>query len=144
MGLFSSDGQFERFRAELRLDPAAPAGARVAAVIETSFFSLPWPGVGALLRGPTYFDCDHHPTASFSGDGEAMGDNGVMPIRGHVRLRGIQRPMTLLARVAARQGSTTAFTATGEIRRSDFGMTPDGVLISDVITLTIDVSLSTG
>lgn len=143
LGLFSSDGQFERFRAELNLDPAAPAGARVAATIETSHFSLAWPGVGDLLRGPRYFDVAQHPTASFSGQGEGVLEGGALAIHGRVRLRGIERPMTLLARVAERRGNSTAFTASAEIRRSDFGMTPDGALISDLITLTIDVRLAT-
>ncbi len=143
LGLFSSDGQFERFRAELELDPAAPATARVAATIETGFFALPWPGVGEMLRGPSYFDVAHHPTATFSGRGEGERADGAVAIVGRVRLRGVERPMTLLARVAGQQGNATAFTATGQIRRSDFGMTPDSTLISDLITLTIDVRLAT-
>ena len=142
LGLFSTDGQFERFRAELNLDPAAPAGARVGATIETGHFSLPWPGVGDMLRGPDYFDVARHPTASFTGQGGELAADGSLAIAGRVRLRGIERPMTLVARVVGRRGGSTAFTAAGQIRRSDFGMTPDGTLISDLITLTIDVRVA--
>lgn len=144
LGLFSSDGQFERFRAELELDPAAPATARVGATIETAHFSLPWPGVSDLLRGPSYFDVANHPTASFSGEGTGREEGGAIAIPGRLRLRGVERPATLLARVAGRGGGSIAFTATCQIRRSDFGMTPDGRLISDLITLTVDVRLTTG
>ena len=142
LGLFSSDGQFERFRAELSLDPDSPGDARVAATIETGHFSLPWPGVADMLRGPRYFDVGNHPTASFSGQATGAAADGTVPIAGQVRLRGIQRPMILLARVAGRRGGSVTFTANCEIRRSDFGMTPDAALISDVINLTVDVRVT--
>lgn len=142
LGLFSSSGQFDRFRAELDLDLTAPATARVGATIETGYFTLSLPGGSDMLRGPNYFDVAHHPTASFAGQGDGVVRDGQMTIQGRVRLRGIERPMTLLARIADRLGNSTAFTAAGEIRRSDFGMTPDGALISDLITLVIDVRLS--
>jgi polyisoprenoid-binding protein YceI len=33
------------------------------------------------------------------------------------------------------------FTAEGEIRRSEFGMTADRTLISDLITIAVDVTI---
>lgn len=146
LGMFSSSGRFERFRAELALETAAPSGAptraRVAATIETSHFSLPWPGVADMLRGPEYFDVAHHPTAMFAGQGDGLAADGSLAIAGRVRLRGIEQPMTLVARVTDRAHGSTAFTAAGELRRSDFGMAPDGRLISDLITLTIEVRVA--
>ena len=116
----------------------------MAATIETSHFSLPWPGVSDLLRGERYFDVAHHPTAQFSGQAGGAVADGRFALQGRVRLRGVERPMTLLARVTDRRGDTVGFSAAGEIRRSDFGMTPDATLISDVITLTVDVRLAAG
>jgi len=142
LGLFSSDGQFERFQASVELDPEDLGSARVGATIETGHFSLPLPGMGDTLRGPSYFDVANHPTATFSGQGQGMAGDGTVAIPGRIRLRGIERPMTLLARVARRQATGIAFSAATRLRRSDFGMTPDGALISDLITLSVDVTLA--
>ena len=145
MGLFSSHGSFERFRAALALDPAAPGNADVDVTIETGFVSLPWPGATDLLRSEAYFDVAQHPTARFVGRAEGVADQGAFPVRGLITVRGIQRPLVLQARLAARRreaaGEVAAFTAAGEILRSEFGMTADRTLISDRIMITVNVRI---
>lgn len=145
LGMFSSHGRFDRFRAELMLDPARPAEADVDVQIETGFVTLPWPGATDLLRSPTYFDVERFPQARFTGRAEGVADQGAFAVRGVIMLRGIERPLLLRARLAERRreprGEVARFTAEGEIRRSEFGMTADRTLISDVITIAVDVTI---
>jgi polyisoprenoid-binding protein YceI len=145
LGMFASHGKFDRFHADLALDPALPAQADVDVVIETGFVTLPWPGATDLLRGPRYFDVERFPQARFTGRAEGVADQGAFPVRGVITLRGIERPLLLRARLEERQrepsGDIARFTAEGEIRRSEFGMTADRTMISDVITLTVEVRI---
>lgn len=145
LGMFTSQGSFERFRAALALDPAAPGNADVDVTIETGFVSLPWPGATELLRGESYFDVERHPTARFTGRAEGVADRGAFPVRGQLTVRGITRDLVLAARLAERRreaaGEVAAFTASGEIRRSDYGMTADRAMISDRITLSVHVRI---
>jgi len=145
LGLFSSQGSFERFRAVLSLDPAAPGNADVDVVIETGHVSLPWPGATELLRGEQFFDVDRHPTARFTGRAEGVADRGSFPVRGQLMVRGVTRELVLSARLAERRreagGDVAAFTASGEIRRSEYGMISDQLMISDRITLTVNVRI---
>jgi len=145
LGMFSSYGRFDRFRADLMLDPARPAEADVDVQIETGFVTLPWPGATDLLRSPTYFDVQRFPQARFTGRAEGVADQGAFAVRGMMLLRGIERPLQLRARLAERRreprGEVARFTAEGEIRRSEFGMTADRTLISDLITVAVDVTI---
>ena len=145
LGMFSSHGRFDRFRANLMLDPARPAEADVDVQIETGFVTLPWPGATDLLRSPTYFDVERFPKARFTGRAEGVADQGAFAVRGVIMLRGIEQPLLLRARLAERRreprGEVARFTAEGEIRRSEFGMTADRTLISDRITIAVDVTI---
>ncbi len=145
MGMFASHGRFDRFRADLELDPARPAEADVDVRIETSFVTLPWPGATDLLRSPAYFDVERFPQARFTGRAEGVADQGAFAVRGMILIRGVERPLQLRARLAERRrearGDVARFTAEGEIRRSEFGMTADRTLISDLITIAVDVTI---
>ena len=142
LGLFTSQGQFERFQAVLTLDPGAPGTAQVAVIIETGFVSLPWPGATDLLRSEAYFDVARHPTARFAGQAAGISERGEFGIAGQLQVRGIEQPLTLTARLAERRGDMAAFTASGTIKRSDYGMTADRSVISDTVTLTVSVRLA--
>ncbi len=113
--------------------------------IETAHVTLPWPGATELLRSPSYFDVDRHPIARFSGRAEGVADRGTFPVIGRLSVRGVTRELVLAARLAERRreaaGDVAAFTASGEIMRSDYGMTADRTMISDSITLNVHVRI---
>lgn len=139
-GLLPFSGRFDRFEAALALDPAAPAGGEVSVSIQTAYLSVPLPGAADRLRGEPYFDVAHHPAARFTGRVEGSSAE-AFAIHGTLRLRGVERPLVMQGR-ARRQGAATAFAAAGELRRSEFGMVEDPMLISDRITLSVSVRLA--
>jgi polyisoprenoid-binding protein YceI len=145
LGLLSSTGRFERFSAILRLDPARPTSAEVSVEVQTGFVSLPYPGAEDLLRSPEFFDSERHPTARFRGRAEATGSAERFTMRGELTIRGITRPHVMEARLIERrregEQDIARFTASGTLRRSEFGMTADRLLISDSITLGVEVRL---
>jgi polyisoprenoid-binding protein YceI len=145
LGLLSSTGRFERFAAILRLDPARPTSAEVSVEVQTGFVTLPYPGAEDLLRSPDFFDSERHPTARFRGRAEAAGSAERFTLRGELTIRAITRPHVMEARLVERRREgmqeIARFTASGTLRRSEFGMTAERLLISDSITLGVEVRL---
>jgi polyisoprenoid-binding protein YceI len=145
LGLLSSTGRFERFRVALRLDPASPTSAMVDVEVQTGFVTLPYPGAEDLLRSPDFFDSERHPVARFRGHAEAAGSAERFLLRGDLTIRGISRPQTMEARLLERRSEggqeIARFTAAGTLRRSEFGMTAERLLVSEAITLGVEVRL---
>lgn len=142
LGLFTSQGQFDRFQATLLIDPTNPQTASVECVVETAEVSIPFPGATDLLRSEPYFDVARHPTARFSGQANGLNEAGGFPILGQLAVRGTTRPFRMMARLIERQGNVARFQAQGEMRRSEFGMVADRTLISDAIQLSVDVRIA--
>lgn len=142
LGLFTSQGQFDRFQATLLIDPANPQNASVECVVETAEVSIAFPGATDLLRSEAYFDVAHHPTARFAGEANGLTEAGGFPIAGQLAVRGITRPFRMTARLIERQGGVAHFQAEGDMLRGEFGMVADRVLISDAIRLSVDVRIT--
>ena len=153
-GLLSSTGKFERFEAQVALDPADPSQAEVAVAVQTGSIDLAWPGASELLRSPAYFDAEAHPVAVFRGraGGVARGNDPAerFRIEGELTLKGITRPMRMEARLlrrarSAAEGAETAeFSASGTLSRLEFGMVEDRTTISDQVRLDVQVRLLVG
>ena len=153
-GVLSSTGQFERFDAQVMLDPADPSQAEVAVAVQTRSIELAWPGATELLRSPAYFDAETHPVARFSGraSGVARGSDPAerFRIEGELTLKGITRPLLMEARLlrrgrnAAEGAEIAEFSASGTLNRLEFGMLEDRTAISDRVRLDVQVRLLVG
>lgn len=145
IGLVSSEGRFERFRATLRLTPERPTDAEVACEVETASATVPFPGAGDLLRSAAFFDAANHPTAQFAGTATGAGAAALFPVVGSLTVRAITQPLALDARLVdrAREGEAEVarFEATGRLSRAAFGMVTERFLISDEIGLTVRVRI---
>ena len=142
LGMFTSQGQFDRFQATLLIDPNNPQNASVECVVETAEVSIPFPGATDLLRSEAYFDVTRHPKARFAGAANGLTEAGGFPIAGELAVRGVTRPFRMTARLVERQAGVARFQAEGEMRRGEFGMVADRTLISDVIRLSVDVRIA--
>ena len=102
------------------------------------------------LRSADFFEVEAHPTWEFRSTA-VRADGDEFLVEGDLTIRGTTRPVTLRTEFegaatdpfgAARLGAT----ATTEISRKDFGLTwnaaleTGGVLVSDKVTITLDVS----
>lgn len=148
LGVLSSTGQFRDFTAELRIDPQSPLATRVAVTVRTAAISLSYPGAVELLRSPAFFDVERFPEATFSGAATGQGSLERFALAGELTIRGVTRPHHMEARLVERRrdealGRDVArFSATGALRRSEFGMTAELAAISDVIRLSVHVRLA--
>lgn len=146
-GMLSSSGQFEKFDAIVRLDPQRTGTAQVEVEVDTSSIALGYAGAVELLRSEAYFDTARHPKARFRGAATGAGEANRFPIMGVLVVKGIERPMTMQARLAGREREAgtgreiSTFEASGTMLRSEYGMVADPFTISDRITLGVTVRL---
>jgi polyisoprenoid-binding protein YceI len=96
-----------------------------------------------MLRGPDFFDTAHFPEVRFISAAIKGLDPGHFQVEGTLEIRGIKRPLTLDATLE-REHTDTAngteiadFSVTGTLRRSDYGMTAQRIMISDQVKLLI-------
>jgi polyisoprenoid-binding protein YceI len=147
LGVLSSTGRFEDFAGELLIDPDRPLTTRVEVTVKTAAVALAYPGAVDLLRSPAFFDVEKHPEATFDGAATGEGTLARFFLAGNLTIRGITRPHRMEARLLDRKvdpalGREVAdFSAAGDMKRSEFGMTADQAAISDTIRLAVRVRL---
>lgn len=147
LGVLSSTGRFEDFSAELLIDPDRPLATTVAVTVRTAAVALAYPGAVDLLRSPEFFDVAEYPEARFDGAATGQGSLDRFALAGNLTIRGVTRPYAMQARLlgrrrdAARGVDVADFSATGSMKRSEFGMTAEAAAISDTIGLSVRVSL---
>jgi len=145
-------GRFDDFAGTIRFDPDQVDRSSIAVTIQTASIDT---GIGARdthLRSADFFDTEHVPTATFHST-SVEGDGKRFVIRGELTIKGVTRPISLKANFQGRginpSGVQVAgFEAKGKLNRKDFGLNwnqaleSGGVLVSDEVTLTIDVQAS--
>lgn len=142
-GLFSSEGQFERFTGHLNLDLDQPQQTAFRFKIDATSVAVPWGPENAIVRGPDFFDVDRYPMISYVSTSVAPLADHHYAIAGVLQLRGVARPQPLEALLLNRTADklrhieTADFDVTGRLKRSDFGMVANQAIISDAVTLHI-------
>lgn len=126
----------------LVLDEAAPAASSVEVSFAIDGLNT---GVAALdehLKKPDFFDAAKYPTATFKSTKVDVTGKDTANVTGNLTIHGVTKPVTLAVKLnkigANMKGVKTAgFSATGQIKRSDFGMGAYVPAVSDEITLVI-------
>jgi polyisoprenoid-binding protein YceI len=146
-------GEFSRFRGEVTYDAAHPAVTRITAAIEVGSLDTHEAKRDADLRSPVFFDAESHPELTVVSKAAQAVDGGDLLVTGDLTIRGVTREVALSVRdvsapqIDMRGNRRIGATATAKINRSDFGMTwnkgleTGGVVVGDVVTITIEVSL---
>ena len=133
MGLWPIQGHFTRFSGELSVDPVRTADCTVSLHIDVASLVMADPDRAKLAVGPKLLDEARFPTLSYQGS--CAGGRAA----GLLTMHGVTRPLVLEAR---REGGTV--TATGTLRRQDFGVDGMTGLIGRTIKLTFAVALPGG
>jgi polyisoprenoid-binding protein YceI len=142
-GAFSSLGTFPRFVGKLLIDRAHPEQTKIDVEADATSVRVPWDNGTQLLRGPDFFDIAHYPEVRFVSDAIRGVDPRHFLIQGTMEIRGITRPLTLDATLESEHtnmanGNEIAdFSVTGTLRRSDYGMMSEQIMISDRVKLQI-------
>jgi polyisoprenoid-binding protein YceI len=138
----------------VEFDPAEPEASRVDVIMKSS--SL-WTGVAAFddtLKSIDFFDVRRHPTIRFRSTSARRKSDRTGELTGDLTIMGITKPVTLyvvwnftgehpLAAVNPNYKDVfvSGFSATGVLRRSDWGLSRAVPLVSDEVEITIETEL---
>jgi polyisoprenoid-binding protein YceI len=149
-------GAFAAVSGTVRYDAGDPEGAEIRVDIPAASVDTREPQRDAHLRSADFFDAEGHPTITFRSTRVRATGAGALEATGELTIRGTTREVTLaVSDLSAEQRDHRGFvrigaSATGKIRRSDFGITYNklleagGLAIGDEVSLTLDVSLVKG
>jgi polyisoprenoid-binding protein YceI len=141
LGLFTSHGDFQRFKGSLAIDPARPELTSITVKIDAQSVDVDSAQGLSMVRSPDYFDVDGHPTIVFRSTGVSVTSPDHYRINGTIEIRGVSKPMTLDAVLAGRErtpaGPVSEFDVDGTINRGDFGMVADQNFVSETVQVHI-------
>jgi polyisoprenoid-binding protein YceI len=146
LGITWVNGAFRRWTAELQYDPAKPEASSVTAKIQAASIDTENERRDSDVRS-NYLATDSFPEITYvSRKVERIGAD-KLKITGDLTMRGVTKPVVLDAEIGGvvntPRGRRTAFTATGSIKRQDFGITLNRLMegaqvVGDEIRVTID------
>jgi polyisoprenoid-binding protein YceI len=150
MGIATVRGEFDEFAGTLEVNSEPAAGRASGSVSAASIFTNQ-PQRDEHLRSPDFFDVAAHPTIRFVSTAIEVVAAQTFDISGELTIRGVSRTVTLRAVIHGSDvdlfGQTrVGLAVTGEISRSDYGMTfnqtlsSGGLLLSDRVHITVDIS----
>jgi len=150
MGFTTWYGEFTNVSGTLTLAPKAVSTSALDIKIPTDTVSTSNTKLDGELKSPVWFDAVQFPTTEFKATHIVKTGHDTANITGDLTFHGVTKPVTLHAvfngagvNPLSKQ-YTVGFNATGEIKRSDFGVKTYVPLIGDEVTLTISAAFVQG
>lgn len=146
LGFSLYTGQFVQPTGTLVLDPKNPSRDRIEISVPIDKVLTTTPALDAELVKPDFFDAAKHPDAKFVST-RVTAKGLTATIAGNLTIKGITRPVVLHGRLVGagrefwgEKKAAIGFTATGAIKRSDFGLKSGVPLVSDRVDLAINAA----
>ncbi len=112
-------GKFERFDAQVNVDPARPEAGKVSFTVDLASAAIGTAEAAAELKKPDWFNVAKFPSANFQSSSIKSLGNGKIDMTGKLTIKGISNeihvPMTL-----AQQGDTLKVSGEFTIKRLDY------------------------
>ncbi|MEV5984240.1 YceI family protein [Streptomyces sp. NPDC052051] len=146
LGIAKVRGRFTSATADLYVGGTA-ADVVVSAEIALASLDTGNPERDAHLRGTGLLDVERRPTMTFRSTG-IRGEGADWSMEGDMTLGGVTRPVTFAVEFGGLVDSPVdgrkraGFEATGEIRRSDFGLDFGAGLLGDVVKVQLDLQFT--
>lgn len=138
-------GKFMNAVGTINLDEAKPANSSVEVSFDISGINTGVAKLDEHLKGADFFDAAKYPTATFKSTKVKQTSKTTALVTGDLTIHGVTKPVTLkvtLNKAAINpmfKKKVVGFSATGTIKRSDFGMGNYVPAVSDEINLNIEV-----
>jgi polyisoprenoid-binding protein YceI len=143
MGFSKPTGKFMNAVGSVTLDEADPAKSSVAVSFDINGINTGVTKLDDHLKSPDFFDAAKFPTATFKSTNVQVTSPTTAKVTGDLTLHGVTKPVTLdvtlnkLGEHPMKKKKAAGFSATGTIKRSDFGMAMFVPAVSDEIDLEI-------
>lgn len=143
-------GSFHSFEAQISADPVDLTTADIAFQIDLSSVDTRNGDRDAHLKSADFFDVENHPKLLFKATKIVSKGDGEYEVTGDVTLHGVTRPETFAVTYEGAGkdpwgNEKAGFSATGSLKRSDYGLTYNavletgGVLIGDEVKVSIEI-----
>ena len=141
-------GQFTKFEGSITTAPD-PMDSAVSVTVELGSISTNNEQRDGHLRSADFFDADSNPKMTFQSTALRQTGDGFV-VAGDLTIRGITKPLELEVEVNGfgpdpYGGTRAGFTASGQLNRSDFGVTWNaaieggGVVVSEKVQLVLEL-----
>lgn len=146
-------GEIGSFRGEVSFDPARPEATTIEAFVDVASIDTREPKRDEDLRGPLFFDVEHHPEMRFVSKAALPAGEDGLDVTGALTIRGVTRDVVLAIReirgpaMDLRGQLRRGARASTHIERSDFGMTwnktldAGGVVVGERVDISLELSL---
>ncbi len=141
-------GKFNVFSGDV-VTGESPVDSSVSATIDLSSIDTGNSDRDNHIRSADFFEVETHATMTYRSTGVRLDGDGYV-LDGELTLKGVTRPISLDLELGGFGpdpfgGTRAGFTATGELKRSDFGvdfnavLETGGVVVSDKVAITLEI-----
>jgi polyisoprenoid-binding protein YceI len=141
-------GKFNVFSGDI-VTAENPLDSSVTATIDLSSIDTGNPDRDNHIRSADFFEVDTHKTMTYRSTGVRIDDDDYV-LDGELTLKGITKPVSLRLELGGFAqdpygGIRAGFTASGEIKRSDFGvdfnavLETGGVVVADKVDIALEI-----
>jgi polyisoprenoid-binding protein YceI len=144
LGFSNLRGSFYATSGKIVLDPAGKGGS-VDATIDVSSVTTGFPKRDEHLKSADFFDVAKYPTMMFKSSKLKYNGSNLVGVDGDLTMHGVTKPVSLTvtkfhcANNPVTKKPTCGGNATGNIKRSDFGVSAFVPAISDEVKLSIGI-----
>ncbi len=143
LGFSNYYGSFGGASGSLILDPAKPGASKLDVSVPVASIHTPSDQLNGELKSAGWLGADAFPTMTFQSTAVTSTGPNTADVAGNLTLHGVTKPVTLKAKFHGAgvnplsKAYTVGFDVTGEIKRSDFGVSTYVPMISDKVDLII-------
>ena len=147
-GFSQKHGSFRQLDATLVYDAQKPEDSHVKVTVKTDSLDTGFADRDRDVKGPQFLDAAKYPEMTFTSTKITRRDDKTLEVQGDLTLHGVTRPIVLAAHLNQLgpnpfdKRPTVGFSATGSLRRSDFGIGMFIPVIGDEVTITIDAEFN--
>lgn len=144
MGLSHSYGKFTDYEGFINLDREQPANSSAEITINTNSIDLDDEKWNEHMKNADFFNVEKFPTMTFKSTKVEITGENTANVTGDLTLLGVTKPVTLMVthnktgKHPMKSVMATGFSATGTLKRSDFGMGYGIPMVGDDVTLIIE------
>jgi polyisoprenoid-binding protein YceI len=144
LGISTVKGEFTKTSGTIQLDEKDVTKSSVEITVDTTTLGTRNEGRDKDVKGEGYLDTGKYPTMTFKSKSVASAGEGKLKMTGDLTLHGVTKEVTFdvdgpSAPINLRDMLHRGASATAKINRKDFGVNGGGAMVSDDVTITIDM-----
>jgi polyisoprenoid-binding protein YceI len=139
-GFPTTHGRFTHYTGRILIDLERPAKSFTSFTVDSGSVDVGSQTFNDVVKSAVLLDVARFPTLSFSSTQVEKLDPRTARVTGNLTMLGVTKPITLIVNVEAgssAKGHTFAFSATGTLKRSEFGMNFGAPVIDDALEITV-------